>query len=107
MSFEQRIPHPLTANGVQRYAPIVPGIYGMSNARQWVYIGQTENIQGALLQHLRDLDTTVLKWEPTGFVFEACTGEQRQTRQDSLVLEYAPICNRGSARRSRYTSRKG
>ncbi len=100
MAFEQRIPHPLTANGVQRYAPVVPGIYGMSNGREWVYIGQSENIQRALLEHLRVLDSAVLKWEPTGFVFEACTGEQRQIRQNSLILEHAPICNRGSSRRS-------
>jgi hypothetical protein len=106
LAFEQRIPHPLTANGVQRYAPMVPGIYGMSNAREWVYIGQSENIQGALLEHLRVLDTAILKWEPTGFVFEACVGERRQTRQHCLILEYAPICNRGSSRRDQSALRR-
>jgi hypothetical protein len=106
MAFEQRIPHPLTENAVQRYAPALPGIYGMSNAREWVYIGQSENIQGALLDHLRVLDTAILKWEPTGFVFEACTGEQRHVRQSSLILEYAPICNRGSLRRGKTELRK-
>ena len=107
MAFEQKIPHPLTANGVQRYAPMAPGIYGMSNAREWVYIGQSENIQVALLEHLRVLDTAVLKWEPTGFVFEACTGAERQSRQNSLILEYSPICNQGSSRRSQIGLRKG
>ncbi len=102
MAFERPIPHPFTANGVQRYAPTAPGVYGMSNARQWIYIGQSENIQGALLEHLRVLDTAVLKWEPTGFVFEACSGEHRQTRQNSLILEYTPICNRRLARRPRH-----
>lgn len=106
MAFEQRIPHPLTENGVQRYAPIVPGVYGMSTAREWVYIGQSEGIRGALLEHLRVLDTAVLKWEPTGFVFEACTGEHRKTRQNSLILEYAPICNRGSSRRDQSAIRR-
>jgi hypothetical protein len=82
MAFEQRIPHPFTANGVQCYAPMGPGIYGMSNAREWVFIGQSEDIRSALLEHLRGMDSVILQWEPTGFVFETCSGERRQTRHD-------------------------
>lgn len=98
MPFDQRIPHPLTTQGVQCYAPTAAGVYGMTNAREWVYIGQADDIRGALLEHLRVLDTAVLKWEPTGFVFEVCGGQQRQARQSALILEYVPICNRGSSR---------
>jgi hypothetical protein len=95
MPFEQRIPHPLRANGVQCYAPIASGVYGISNARGWIYIDQTGNIQGALLEHLRDVNSTVLKWEPTGFVFETCQGEQSRIRQDCLVLDTHPSATAG------------
>lgn len=98
MPFEQRIPHPLTTAGALAHAPAAPGVYGLSNAREWVYIGQADNIQDALMGHLGGLDATVQKREPKGFVFEICAGDQRRLRQDRLVLEYEPICNRISPR---------
>ena len=103
MPFEKRIPHPLSENGARCYAPAAPGVYGLSTSREWVYIGQADDIQAALLGHLRD--EAILKWGPTGFVFEACSGDQRRIRQDCLILEYAPICNRGLSRRRASSSR--
>jgi hypothetical protein len=97
MPFEQLIPRPLTAGGVQMYAPTAPGVYGISNAREWIYIGECDNIRGALLGHLQDLYTSLMKRQPTGFVFEVCDGTRRTARQDRLVLEYEPSCNRHAA----------
>jgi hypothetical protein len=98
MPFTQLVPHPFTSNSIEMYAPPISGVYGVSNAREWVYIGIADNIQGALLAHLRDLQTTLMKREPTGFVFEHCEGGHRQIRQDRLVLEYEPTCNRHASR---------
>jgi hypothetical protein len=106
MSFEMRIPHPFTPNGVRTYAVAAAGVYGLSNAREWIYVGQSDNIQNALLEHLRTLDSAVLRWAPSGFVFETCVGEARRLRQDCLVLEYAPICNSAEARRGESALRK-
>jgi len=94
MPFEQLIPRPFTSGGVQTYAPVASGVYGISNAREWIYIGETDNIQNALAVHLRDFDTSLMNRRPTGFVFEICEGVRRSTRQDRLVLEYEPACNR-------------
>jgi hypothetical protein len=94
MPFDQLIPRPLTPVSVQTYAPAAPGVYGISNAREWIYIGETDNIRSALLGHLRDLFTALMKRKPTGFVFEVCEGTRRTVRQDRLVLEYEPACNR-------------
>ena len=96
MPFEQLIPRPLTLGAVQMYAPTAPGVYGISNAREWVYIGECDNIRGALLEHLRDLYTTLMQRQPTGFVFEVCQGSHRMARQDRLVHEYEPVCNRSA-----------
>ena len=45
MPFEEPISRPLTSVGVHAYAPAVSGVYGISNAREWIYIGETDNIQ--------------------------------------------------------------
>jgi hypothetical protein len=96
MPFDQRIPRPFSLVAVQVYAPSTSGVYGISNAREWIYIGATDNIQNALLGHLQQLDPTLVKRQPTGFVFEVCDGVRRLARQNRLVLEYEPACNRRS-----------
>jgi hypothetical protein len=80
------------------YAPVTSGVYGISNSREWIYIGETDNIQGSLLAHLRDHRTTLMKREPTGFVFEICDQSIRSSRQGQLVGEYVPACNGSPAR---------
>jgi hypothetical protein len=82
------------------YAPGVSGVYGISNAREWIYVGATDNIQGALLGHLEDPNAPLMKREPMGFVFEVCDRARRSVRHDRLVQEYEPTCNRPSSRYS-------
>jgi hypothetical protein len=94
MPFTQHIPRVFTATGVRMYAPMASGVYGISNAREWIYIGETDDIQGALLTQLADTHTSLMKREPTGFVFEVCERAHRPARQDRLILEYEPTCNR-------------
>ena len=98
MPFEQLIPRPLIAAAVQAYAPSASGVYGISNAREWIFVGETDNIRGALLTHLQEVDAPVMKRQPTGFVYEVCERMRRPVRQDRLVLEYEPVCNRRSPR---------
>jgi hypothetical protein len=99
MPFEQPIPRSLTPTDVQIHAPTMSGVYGISNAREWIYIGEADNIQEALLRHLRELGTPLLRRQPTGFVFEVCGRASRAERQVRLVLEYEPTCNLRRARR--------
>jgi hypothetical protein len=94
--FKQFTPRPFTAGAVQTYAPNASGVYGISNAREWIYIGETDNIQQILLTHLLDLNTPLMKHQPAGFVFETCTRAERHARQECLVLEYGPACNQRS-----------
>ena len=94
MPFDQFIPRSLTAVSVRANAPATSGIYGISNAREWIYIGETDNIQASLLGHLHQSDSAPMRRQPTGFVFEVCGRAARPARQDRLVFEYAPTCNR-------------
>lgn len=99
MPFNQMIPHSLSPSGVRTYAPFASGVYGISNATEWIYIGHSDNIQSALQNHLQDVDTSIMKRRPTGFVFEVCDLTRRQARQGRLVTEYAPACNRNDGKR--------
>lgn len=94
MPFNQLIPRPFSSMGVDRYAPTASGIYGISNAREWIYIGSTDNIRSALTALLQDQDKALMARQPTGFVFEICEQSRGALRQDRLVTEYDPICNR-------------
>jgi len=98
MPFEQLVPRPFTSQSVRTYAPAVAGLYGVSNAREWIYIGVANNIQGALLGHLDAPGTSLMRRAPSGFVFEVCDEMSCAARQDRLVLEYEPTCNRRRAR---------
>ena len=95
MPFSQVIPRRLLPVAVKTYAPSASGIYGISNAEEWIYIGETDNIQGALLDHLGQSDTPMMQRQPTGFVFELCDRASRWARLDRLVSEYTPCCNQG------------
>lgn len=94
MPFEQLIPRQFTAGGVQAYAPAASGVYGISNAEEWIYIGETDDLQAELLAHLRDVRASLMRRQPTGFVYELCELARRPSRQDRLVMEFNPTCNR-------------
>lgn len=105
MPFEKLIPHAFSAASVRGYAPAVPGIFGISNSREWIFIGESNDIRASLAQYFSVGDPDVMKRMPTGFVFEACAPDRQRARKDRLVAEYAPICNSGQAFRSeRYGS---
>jgi hypothetical protein len=80
---------------VQRNAPSMPGVYGLSNAREWVFVGGSDDIRATLLGHLQEGNTTLKSRAPTGFTFEICHPSQRAARVSRLVAELSPVCNRG------------
>ncbi len=93
MPFDQLFPRSFTASSVRTYAPPASGVYGISNATEWIYIGETENIREALLGHVLEFDASRPGTRPAGFVFEVCDRSQRPGRQQRLVLEYRPVRN--------------
>jgi hypothetical protein len=101
MPFVGFFPRSFIPASIQTFAPSASGVYGISNAAEWIYIGETDDIRDALLTHLQQADTALMKRAPTGFVFEVCDRARRGARQDRLVLEYEPACNRQSSS-SRY-----
>jgi len=96
MPFEQVFPRSLIADSIQAYAPRTSGVYGISNAQEWVFIDEADDICNALLAHVNQPDSTVMRHHPTGFVFEICDRARRSARKLRLILEYDPGCNRRS-----------
>jgi hypothetical protein len=79
---------------VSRNAPSLPGVYGLSNAREWVFVGVTDDIRASLMGHLQEGNTALKSRAPTGFTFEICHPSLRAARVERLVTELSPVCNR-------------
>jgi hypothetical protein len=94
MPFEHAAGHRFSPAAVRKNAPGVSGVYGISNASEWIFVGETDNIQASLLAHLLEVDTFLMRRGPTGFTYEACPAGVRIARQNWLILEYEPVCNR-------------
>ncbi len=101
MPFENHASRPFTFHSIERNAPTQSGVYGISNADQWLYIGETDDIRGQLLGHLGDLATFMTAQHPTGFTYELCAPADRRKRQEQLIAELEPALNRRAARGSR------
>jgi hypothetical protein len=88
MPFEQVLPRAFNTNTIRIHAPMLSGVYGISNARNWLEIGETDNIQATLLELVSDAQTR--QSNPTGFVFEVCDRAARASRHARLHAEYQP-----------------
>jgi hypothetical protein len=94
MPFAECAARSFTAASIQKNAPDSSGVYGLSNAREWLFIGEGNNIRTHLLGHLKEIGTVLRTQNPTGFTFELCSPSERVGRQDVLVRELEPRCNR-------------
>jgi len=94
MPFDPALPRAFTDITVRQYVPAASGLYGLSNSRNWLYIGESDNMRESLLGHLRNPDAGISGGSPTGFVFEACDRSARGARHDRLVREYTPAVHR-------------
>jgi len=90
MPFDQFHPRSFRATTVREHAPARSGVYGITNAQEWIYIGEADNIQQMLLYHMQESSSDILERHPTGFVFELCDPATRVGRQNRLILEYNP-----------------
>lgn len=99
MPFDASFPRSFAASSIREYAPALSGVYGISNAGEWIYIGESDNIQAALLRHAEEWRAMPLERQATGFVYELCDRALRPGRQSRLVSEYGPNGNAQGAQR--------
>lgn len=98
MAFSQPIPRPFNERGIWNYAPAASGVFGITNSREWVYVGAAEDIRATLLKLESGADSQVSGSLATGFVFEACNSELRTDRMEQLRSEYNPVALRRNPR---------
>jgi len=101
--FESRFARAFTAVNIEREAPAASGVYGISNAKNWLFIEETENIRASLMEYLANPGSPLAD-QPSGFSFELSPSYSRTARRDRLIAELAPLQKQGvvaARRRSR------
>jgi len=81
--------------GVDGHAPAASGVYVLCDLNgYYVYVGQSDNIQQRLREHLLDPKDCARARGATLFAFELLDDEDaRIGRRKELVSNYAPVCN--------------
>jgi predicted GIY-YIG superfamily endonuclease len=79
---------------IDNNVPAASGVYGLSNASQWIYVGETADIHAELSKHLRHPNTFLRGHSPSGFTYELSSEKHRVQRRNQLVIELEPIGNR-------------
>ena len=105
MSFTNALPKIFSGESIERNAPTASGVYGLSNASNWLFIGESDNIKASMLGHLNRSGPIKLNAEPTGFSFELSDQHSRLARQQYLIVELSPSCQNGRVSQKRKSYR--
>lgn len=74
-------------------APSRSDVYGLYTQTQWIYVGESNDIQRRLLERLAETNTCISRQAPTGFIYELVESASRIARQNALIRELTPACN--------------
>ena len=80
-----------TREAILACAPPTSGVYGLFNFDSQVFIGESANIQAALLRHESETDFQSQHLRPTGFTFESCAAELRKLKAAELTEKFRPL----------------
>jgi hypothetical protein len=80
-----------TKGAILLFAPPSSGVYGLFYFDCQVFIGESANIQEALLRHESETDFRSPHLRPTGFTFETCAAELRKPKADELIARFHPV----------------
>jgi excinuclease UvrABC nuclease subunit len=90
MPFTTRASNAFERDSIIAAAPHASGVYGIYRHKVWIHVGESEDIQRRLIQHLTT-PGTVLQYHPTGFKFEVVPEEgERKARYEQLMRELQP-----------------
>ena len=80
-----------TRESILACAPPTSGVYGLFNFDCQVFIGESANIQEALLHHESETDFQSRHLQPTGFTFEPCAVGLCTPKADELIARFHPV----------------
>jgi hypothetical protein len=92
MPFPKQTPRAFTRANVEMLDPNQIGVYGLLRQNVWVYIGKGD-IRQRLLDHLDGDNPWIIREKPTHWFDEVTNGDPSR-REESLIIEYRPICNK-------------
>lgn len=78
---------------VTRNAPTISGIFMIYSRNRCVYVGESDDICGSLLEIYFDANPCLAEQELTHFTFEPASPESRVHRQAECIREFGPACN--------------
>ncbi|HEX9142831.1 MAG TPA: SPOR domain-containing protein, partial [Candidatus Binatia bacterium] len=96
-----------TKGAILLFAPPTSGVYGLFNFDCQVFIGESENIQEALLRHESETDFQSQGLQPTGFTFEPCAAELRKSKADELIARFHPVLQTEAASTETWSASNG
>ncbi len=79
-----------TFEAVRRKAPRASGVYTIFTARQWVYVGESADIQQSLFRQLNEPNPSINRFGPLSFSFELSPVDERKARQQALIAKLEP-----------------
>jgi cell division septation protein DedD len=96
-----------TKGAILLFAPPTSGVYGLFNFDCQVFIGESANIQEALLRHESETDFQSQHLQPTGFTFEPCAVELRKSKADELIAKFHPVLQTEAALNETWAASNG
>lgn len=95
MTWNNPIEYPFNMHGVKENAPVESGVYALCESDKWIYLGASDNLQHALLEHLDPSTASyITQFSPSTFSFELHPAAQRQSRLKELIQELQPLLQR-------------
>ena len=82
--------YPLAFRAVHEKAPNASGVYTLFTSRQWLYVGESADIQQSLFRHLNESPAWMIRSRPLSFSFEPVPPLERVSRKQELVAKLAP-----------------
>ena len=89
--YPERRSDSFTREAILACVPPTSGVYGLFNCDCQVFIGESANIQKALLRHESATQFFLRHLQPTGFTFEPCAEELRKSKAAELIAQYHPV----------------
>jgi cell division septation protein DedD len=80
-----------TKEAILACVPPTSGVYGLFNFDCQVFIGESADIQEALLRHVNETDFQSRHLRATGFTFEPCAAELRKPKAAELIARFRPV----------------
>lgn len=90
MSWNSPLEYPFTAFSIHENAPRESGVYALCNGDVWIYLGEADNLQEKLLEHLNPDSPHYVVETAMTFSCEKCEPGGRAARLKELVEEFHP-----------------